>query len=304
MTPLVSIGLPVYNGENFIREAIESILAQTFGDFELIIADNASPDNTEYICRSYAAADPRVHYYRNKENLGGAYNHNKVFSLAQGKYFKWAAHDDKIAPQYLQQCVDVLEKYPSVVLAYPATMVINAQGKCIRKYQNELELTQPGPHQRFRQFHNIVHMNRNNHECHPVFGLIRADVLRRTARIGNYVSSDLVLLAELALHGRFYEIPEHLYIKRRHDNTSMRAYRTITSRLVWFDPKRKGRLHLSKWRWFYEYLRAINRAGITQRERLSCYMEMARWFCWNLKGLARDLAKTAVWPVARPFLKF
>jgi len=172
MTPLVSIGLPVYNGENFIREAIESILAQTFGDFELIIADNASPDNTEYICRSYAAADPRVHYYRNKENLGGAYNHNKVFSLAQGKYFKWAAHDDKIAPQYLQQCVDVLEKYPSVVLAYPATMVINAQGKCIRKYQNELELTQPGPHQRFRQFHNIVHMNRNNHECHPVFGLI------------------------------------------------------------------------------------------------------------------------------------
>lgn len=304
MTPLVSIGLPVYNGQNFIRETIDSILAQTFPHFELIISDNASTDDTERLCRSYAAKDARIRYYRNPENLGAAYNHNLVFELARGAYFKWAAHDDTIAPDYIRRCLDALKNDPSFVLSYPATVVVDARGRHIRKHQNELKLTSPRPHQRYRQYHNIVHSNHGNHECHPIFGLIRADVLRLTPRIGSYVSPDLVLLAELALHGKFYEVPDYLYFKRQHSQTSIWAYRTIRSRIGWFDPKKKHKLHLSKWRWLYEYLGGIKRVRMVHTEKAACYMQMARWIVWNWKGLVRDLLKAVAWPFARPFLKF
>ena len=114
-TPKVSLGLPVYNGENFIAQAIESILAQTFTDFELIITDNGSTDRTPKICEAYAARDRRVAYSRNPENLGAAPNFNRAFALSSGRYFKWVAHDDLIAPEFLARCVKVLDNDPSVV---------------------------------------------------------------------------------------------------------------------------------------------------------------------------------------------
>ena len=97
--PRVSVGIPVFNGERFLAETIESILAQTFKDFEIVISDNASTDRTEEICRSYAARDPRIRYNRNDTNRGAAWNHNRVFELARGEYFKWQSHDDFCAPR-------------------------------------------------------------------------------------------------------------------------------------------------------------------------------------------------------------
>ena len=94
MTPRVSIGLPVYNGDRYLRETIEGLLNQTFSDFELVICDNASTDRTQDICNEYCLLDKRVRYYRNNENIGAGKNFNKAFSLSQGKYFKWAACDD------------------------------------------------------------------------------------------------------------------------------------------------------------------------------------------------------------------
>ena len=117
-TPKVSIGLPVYNGEPFLSETIDAILAQTFKDFELIICDNASTDDTERICRRYAARDKRISYYRQHHNIGAAGNFNRVFNLSSGEYFKWAAHDDLIAPEYLARCVEILERDRSVVLCH------------------------------------------------------------------------------------------------------------------------------------------------------------------------------------------
>src|ERR1051326_2036095 len=107
--PRVSIGLPVYNGQQFLEEAINSLLAQTYSDFELIISDNASTDATEQICRAHAAADPRIRYYRNDKNRGPVWNLNRVFELARGELFKWAAHDDVCAPTLVERCVEVLE---------------------------------------------------------------------------------------------------------------------------------------------------------------------------------------------------
>ena len=117
--PKVSIGLAVYNGERYLRQAIESILGQTYTDFELIISDNASTDSTQQICLEYAAEDGRISYHRNATNIGGANNENLTFRKAKAPYFRWAAHDDYVAPQLLERCVAILDTHPDVVLAYP-----------------------------------------------------------------------------------------------------------------------------------------------------------------------------------------
>jgi glycosyltransferase involved in cell wall biosynthesis len=116
--PRVSIGLPVYNGERFLKDALDSILSQTYRDFELIISDNASSDHTEEICRRYAARDERVRYYRYDNNVGAARNFNRVFQLSRGEYFKWAAHDDICSPGFLQRCVKILDSDTAVVVCF------------------------------------------------------------------------------------------------------------------------------------------------------------------------------------------
>lgn len=123
----VSIGMPVYNGENFIEAALRSILAQTCREFELVVSDNASTDRTEDICRAYASLYPRIRYYRGDHNIGPARNANRTFLLSSGPYFKLAAHDDVLAPDFIEKCAGVLDRDPGVVLAYPLTMWIDEQ---------------------------------------------------------------------------------------------------------------------------------------------------------------------------------
>ena len=203
--PCVSIDMPLYNAEKFLEETLDSLLAQTFDDFEIIISDNASTDRTAFICHSYMSKDSRIRYVRNETNLGAAFNYNRTFELSSGKYFKWAASDDLCAPDYLAKCVSVLEAHPETVLCYPRTTIINENGKPIRQYHDGLDLRSPNVSERFSwAVQRIL-------ECNAVFGLIRSDVLRKTPKIGNYTASDRVLLVELTLHGQFYELPEYLF---------------------------------------------------------------------------------------------
>lgn len=131
--PQLTIGLPVYNGQKYVRQAIESILAQTYRDFELIISDNASTDRTEEICREFLK-DPRVRYYRSKKNNGGAWNWNRVFELSSGLYFKWAAHDDTHAPEFVERCIHELEKDPAIVLCHSKDAIIDKNSRVVGAY--------------------------------------------------------------------------------------------------------------------------------------------------------------------------
>jgi len=115
--PQVSIGMPVYNGEPFIQEALDSLLAQTFADFELIISDNASTDGTEAICREYAARDKRIRCVRQPENLGAAANFQFVLDEAVGEYFMWAAADDVWLPKFIETCMKLLKTDASAKMA-------------------------------------------------------------------------------------------------------------------------------------------------------------------------------------------
>ena len=100
-SPLVSIGLPVYNGAPWIRAALQSLLNQDYQNLELIISDNASTDDTAAICREFADRDPRVRYTRRPENIGAWRNFMKVLGESRGDYFMWAAHDDQWDPRFV-----------------------------------------------------------------------------------------------------------------------------------------------------------------------------------------------------------
>src|SRR5207249_10009521 len=145
MSPRVSIGVPVYNGERYLGATLDSLLAQTFGDFELIICDNASTDGTEAIARAYAGRDARVRYVRQERNLGPPRNYNHAFELSRGEYFRWFPSDDLAAPQSVARCVEVLDREPSVVLAYPKPTLIDEDGRVLRDYEDRLDLRSPAP---------------------------------------------------------------------------------------------------------------------------------------------------------------
>lgn len=126
--------MPVYNGERFIRQALDSLLAQNYENFELIILDNASTDLTVEICKGYAIKDERIRYYRNEQNMGGTFSLKHLLDLAMGKYFMWAAHDDIWHPDFITSCVGMLERNKNAGMAFSNVAQIDSFGRVIRKY--------------------------------------------------------------------------------------------------------------------------------------------------------------------------
>jgi glycosyltransferase involved in cell wall biosynthesis len=280
--PLVSIGLAVYNGERYIKDAIQSIVGQTFTNFELIISDNASTDGTQRICRNFAEQDERIHYSRNSRNLGAAANYNRVFALSTGKYFKWAAHDDICAPEYLEKCVEVLERYPGVVLCYPRAKIIDDRGVPVKDSDDGLHLVAKRPSCRLREY--FLHQQVSR----PSFGVMRRAVLAKTPLIANYVGSDLVLLARLALAGEIYEVPERLFLHRAHPGRS--GHLALRQYAQWWNTDNRAWFYCRRWRWLVEYIDAIRAAEMSASEKLRCCVEIMRWAYWSWPDLLKELS--------------
>jgi glycosyltransferase involved in cell wall biosynthesis len=230
VNPRVTIGLPVYNGAEYIVETLESLLTQDSDEFEIIISDNASTDGTADICAEYVKRDPRIKYTRNEQNLGGAYNYSRLVELAEGEYFKWASADDLCGPSFVSACAKVLDEHPEVVLAYPQTMMIDADG-------NHLGVNRSGMHVPWRQPWKRMHaFAKNRRLCNPCFGVIRTDVLRKTSLIQSYISSDITLLAQLVLAGPIHEVPHVLFYRRVTDTSCGLGTLTPNEVREWFDP--------------------------------------------------------------------
>lgn len=183
--PRVSIGVPVYNGERFVAETLDSLLAQTFEDFELIICDNASTDRTEQICRTYAGRDARIRYVRNAENLGAGRNFRRVLELSSGEYFRWANCDDLFAPEGLARCVEVLNREPSVVLTYPKTKLVDERGSVISEYEDGLHLQSLKASEHFAELYQKLRL------VNVIYGLMRTDILRHTGLLRNFPGGDI-----------------------------------------------------------------------------------------------------------------
>ena len=210
-TPLVSIGVPVYNGEHHLSQALDAMLSQTYANFEIIISDNGSTDSTAKICLDYAARDSRVRYFRQLENVGLPRNWNFVAAQARGRYFKWASATDYVARSLLATCVALLESAPDAVLAFGRTSLVGTGNQVVEEYAGDFPLLADSATDRLRAIWD--RMGLNNAVC----GVIRLEALHSTGLIRPYPASDLVLMAELALQGKFLLATETLLFRRVED---------------------------------------------------------------------------------------
>lgn len=283
--PRVSVGMPVYNGERYLALALDSLLAQEYRDFELIISDNGSTDGTEAICRSYAAQDARIRYVRQPTNMGGAWNFSEVARLARGEYFRWACHDDLCAPSHLRRCVEVMDASPpSVVLVYTHTLRIDAAGVAVGESREGLDTRGLPPHARFRRVAERLRY------ANMLYGLMRRDALLSTDLIGPYESSDYVLLAQLCLLGTFAEVPEFLFYRRIHPGMSRKANLTPTAVAQWFSPSNSSRVYIPHVRLFKEYTSSVLHAPLALGERARTAIALWFWLRRGMRPLLKELA--------------
>lgn len=294
--PMVSIGVPVWNGENYLTTALDSLLSQTFTDFEVVISDNASSDRTQEIGMAYAARDRRVRYIRQPTNLGAAPNYNAVFRQGRGgPYFMWLAHDDVLEPAFLERCVAALEGHPERVVAYTLHHTIDSDGSQIATSGATPGLGSEDPSVRVAT---ALSPKCDGVPPWAIFGVMRRDVLENTRLHGSYTGSDRTLVVEMALAGELYEVDEHLLLNREHEARSIRIYRGKKAkghvREAWFDTKRAGRIVLPNWKRLGEISSSILRTPMPLGVKYRSLIEVYRWQRdRNWKRLVRDLREAA-----------
>jgi hypothetical protein len=288
-TPEVSVALPVYNGERFVADAIDSILSQTFEDLELVISDNASTDGTEEICRAYARRDARVRYNRNPHNIGAAPNYRRALAMTQGRYVKLAAHDDVCLPRFAESCVDTLNQDPSVALAHTATSLIDAGGEVVKDFETEADLDSTDPVARFKAALGV------GEGIFLFWGMARRETLDRLSPIGSFVGHDRTRITALALRGRIRVSDESLFQMREHPGRSIHVHdwRHPRDAISWYDPHRTGRLTFPNWRLLAEHSRGVIGAPISLSAKAACLLALGSWMNDNRQALRWDLGMAA-----------
>jgi hypothetical protein len=292
-TPKVTIGVLVYNGDNYLAEALESIMAQTFTDFEVVISDNGSTDGSADICRSFARRDRRIRYYRHEKNRGAAWNHNRALELARGEYFKWLAHDDAIEPEYLAECVKLLDAEPDVAWCQSQVILIDHVGRRLRGNINAWN--RPGAPA--TEIHSVQAFDPGEwrgdrgHErpsvrfaavllgaawCLDGYGMMRTNMLRQTRGYLPTYGSEKIVVGELSLRGRYAEIPRPLKLVRIHESSSGSLGQTAQQQSF------MGARHARRWlhprlQLVWDQLAGVRRAPLTFGERLRCAIVVARY---------------------------
>ena len=273
--PRLQVGLPVYNGQNYLAEALDSLLCQTFSDFEIIVSDNGSTDSTPEIGERFAAADARVTFHRYDENRGAAWNFNHVFELSTSPYFKWAAHDDLHDPTYIERCLDVLESEPDVGLCYTRSRYIDGDGNAaVGRPSDGCHLRQASAHDRLHGFFGTFPM-------HVLFGVVRRETLESTRLWGSFASADRVLVSELALAGQIHEIADPLFVRRFHPDISWFPDMSQKDYAAWYDPRNADKFAIPVIQRGVEYAKGVHHAPVHGVEAARCYGEVLRYASWD-----------------------
>ena len=279
--PRVSVGLIVYNGERYLESAIETLLAQTYTDFELIISDNGSTDGTERIGRETVERDSRVRYARSDVNRGVSWNLNNVVHLARGTYFMWAGHDDIHGPEFIARCVAALEADPDVVYAYGTTYLMDGDGHVFGREANHFNLASRSPNKRFWE-QLIVRGGQN------FYGMIPLATLRSIAPHGSTPWAERVMYAELSMRGRFVLVPGHLFYWRRHPDQLTASWDSRAILTAAINPDRpKWRLDHARpdGRVCGQICRGDQPIAARVRRAARCYARLSRWLLGRVPGL-------------------
>lgn len=283
--PEVSVGLPVYNGELYLAEAVQSICAQTFTDFELIISDNASTDRTAQICAELASQDARIRYVRQPRNIGAVRNWDFVAYAASGKFFKWASANDRCHPTMLTKCVDALRREDAAVLCYGRTCLIDGRGQETGLYDSDLSFQDVRASDRFIAVRSKMGLN------NAQSGLIRLETLKQARRGRLYPGGDMILMAELVLRGTFVLLPEVLFYRRMAEGAASR-FLSDWELQSFLDPDSVS-MGFTTWRRNWDCCWSVLRAPIGWDEKLRALDFVARCIYWDRHGLWRELFKRA-----------
>ena len=285
--PKVAIGMPVYNGETLLAKTLDSIVHQTFKDFELIISDNASTDSTPDICRAYAKRDRRIQYRPNEANIGIIANFNRTFRLSRARYFKWQAHDDLLAPEFLERCIEVLDNDPTTIVVGTRVGLIEADGSPVRFDASRATfVTSDGEEippptsterlaspRRLQRFRSVLFDVTGPVHGEFVFGVFRSDALEQTPLIEGYIGAEKVLLARLSLKGRFKEVPDELFFRRYHPTHAGRIGENTWRELIRVAKNYGPERHVILFplaRQVRGYFRGIAEADISRTEKMRC----------------------------------
>ncbi len=278
--PRVSLALPVYNGADYLRQTLEAVRAQTFKDWELVISDNSSTDGTLEIIQEFAALDERISYRVHPENIGAHRNYNSIIPHVSGEYFKWLAHDDLFAPTFIEQCVEILDARPEVVLVFAATDRIDEQSNVISELRSTMSYESDSPYERLRAYIG------DRMKAPQIFGVMRRSVLLDTALLRSYGASDFTFLEELAMRGRFAYIPEPLFFYRIH--TQRHSASTAEEQVQWYNPDQKAPM---MWHWsqFGGLLDSIRLVPMSVWDRVRSFAFAGWWAIRHADELAEDV---------------
>lgn len=278
--PAVSLLMPAYGNAQFIDESIRSLLAQEHSDFELLISDDVSPDETGDICSRHVDQDARVDYIRQPKNLGSVDNFDYLLKKARGRYVAWTTDHDLWDPKWLERCVGLLDVEPSVAIVQSRTKLISDHGSERGLAPDQFDTRRMTAADRYRSvirdlsWLNIFH------------GVMRRDAMLSAGPYPRMLSGDNLLLANLALHWEFAHIPEPLFIRRENRDYSetSEAHKNRVLRMTFLE--RANELHrVPKWRhrrvWRNAHLDLLPETSLSFRERL----ELARDTidCFNLR---------------------
>ncbi|MDQ3781458.1 MAG: glycosyltransferase family 2 protein [Actinomycetota bacterium] len=269
--PRLTVGVPVRNGANFIRPALDSLLVQTYRDFAVLVSDNASTDGTVAIVEEYMERHPNIHLQRHPVNIGAHRNYNALVTASTGELFKWMAHDDLIAPTFLAECVARLDADPGASLAFANSGQIDEEGRVTGDLASSENYVDPSPYRRLRSY------VADHTKIPQVFGVMRRSVLEATPLLGSYPKSDTVLMYEMAMRGRFAMVDEPLFLNRDHPSRQGRL--GLRERTAWYHPDRSSPL-LPRWNQLRGFTAATLRVPMPASDKVRC-VAFALW--WGVR---------------------
>lgn len=264
MQPLVSIGLPIYNEERFVAKTLDSLLAQDYLNFEIIISDNASTDRTSEICESYAKKDSRIRYFRNDENVGLSENTNRAFAPSKGKYFMLIGGHDLWDAHFISACILELERDPNTVVAFGCPICIDLDD---RPVDSALALTDNVDTRGLKPADRLCRIAFSAVSFWPICGILRSDAWRKCAPFFEGSGPDLVMLAKLSLEGEFHCAPSALFYFRTTSVHKNLTPRENISRLITPESRRN-----KKWIMSFPFtFHCLEMSKVVARARISFY---------------------------------
>ena len=279
---LVTVCVPVYNGERFLAQCLDSLLAQTYANFVLIISDNASTDRTREICQKYVKADSRIRYHRNQVNVGMYGNYNRVLGLVETPYLKLANADDFWAPEMLADAIEQMERDPSLVLCHPRAVLVDEHGSEIRRYERPLHLMEDEPAVRFRRV--LTELGLVN----QLMGVLRTAAVRSMLPFMSHPPADSVFLAELGLHGKIMELPKFQYFRRVHEECSSWDRKSESHQIRLVSGEGTRRVRLPTWKYHWGLVRRVLHSPLGFGPKMELLSLLGRRALWDRSALMTE----------------